>query len=372
MSETMTDYVVPADMLAVLGTLWGGTPSTVSPLRYGTPRIVDEEVAGALAQAGVRDVGGQLADGVRPLLDVLGGATAFTRVYLSGLESPYEFVVYFDAAGRSASVINLGSDVQLSSPAASGFVLGAVEQTSGSSAFASSTLEATLAPAEAIVLGAMLDAQRKVSLSALAEGSEPGTASSSAATLAKACAESSGDPRRLAEVIADLAGSDGLTAAEVSQAADALVGAGLAEKGGEGFRLSGQALECGRRFLVPESATTLTAGQLGGDGNVGLAGFTCLQAGVHDLLYLESSGVEFEVRAITSMELLAYVEAFVTDPTVIAGLGGGASVAGATAAPVPAAAPVAAAGGTAAFCRQCGAKLEPDSAFCIRCGAKVG
>jgi len=355
-----TGYVVPAGLMGALGALWGAVPTAISPLRHpaGDP-LTDEERA-TLVGAGVLDASGSLTPGVRPALDVLGSATAFTRVYISGGLAPYEYLVFFAPSGASASIVNAGGDMSIASPAHAEEFLAMIGESLGLSSFVAAPFEATLEPAEAIVLSALLDAQRRESLTAILEGRDPEAVELTPAALGTLVAKSGTDREWLVDVLFELTGSDGIDADGVATAIASLESAGLVAKAGKRLRLTGNLLLLGQRLLVLDSALTLTSGALAASGEVAVAGFTCLQAGVHDLLSIDAREGEVELRSVSAAEVGEYARAFLTDASVVDALRTGTG------------APQKAAAKAAAFCTGCGAKLAPGAAFCTKCGKQVG
>jgi membrane protease subunit (stomatin/prohibitin family) len=112
-------------------------------------------------------------------------------------------------------------------------------------------------------------------------------------------------------------------------------------------------------MLVIDSSIVLTSGHLGPDGTVSVVGFTCLQAGVHDLLFIDASSAGVDLQAISSAALLEYIRAFMTDPAVMKR----------SDAPVSGSQPPAAAGKK--FCPECGTQIKEGLKFCSNCGHKM-
>jgi hypothetical protein len=138
----------------------------------------------------------------------------------------------------------------------------------------------------------------------------------------------------------------------------------LAEKGltvpdGSAYRLSEESAYLARRMLIIDTSLVLTAGHLGPDGIVSVGGFTCLQAGVHDLLYLDATAGTVEIQAVSSAIILDYIRALMTDPSLLKKLDG------------PAKSPQKNQPSGKKFCPQCGTSISEGKKFCNNCGAKI-
>lgn len=314
-STTTVEYVVSADLLAAAGELWGGTPSAISPLRYGTSGPDD---LGSLVHAGICEPDGTLAAGVRPALDVLGNAAAVTRVHLSGGPTPSQYMVFWDPSGDTASLVNVDGQMRIEAPAPTGLFVAIIGQHLGSSVLKTVDFDTNLSADETVVLAALMDEARKAFLRARADEAEVGTAGLSATSLAASCAARSDTNLWLKDVVLDLVGSEGLPADRVSAAAASLVEQGLIAKRRSQFHLEPEVEFLASRFPILQTSLVLTVGGVDGTGDVRVSGFTCLQSGVHDLLYLEATGDTVELASVSSAEVLDYANTYLAEPGALA------------------------------------------------------
>jgi hypothetical protein len=311
--------------------------------------------------AGFCDASGQIVPGILPALDVLGNAQAFTRMYITGGPNAYEYIVYFTADGRTASLINIKGDVQINCPSIADLFIEMASQALGLTVYRNATIKASLTPEEALVFSALVDLQRKEILRALAGSKDIPPLAVDPPSLDTFLATPEGNYQWLNNVIRDLAYDENAPSPQVLAGLASLTDKGLVVKTGPAYRLSDDAAYLARRMLVIDTSLVLTTGQLASDGRVGLAGFTCLQAGVHDLLYIDATGGSVELQAISSAAVLDYIRAFMTDPRALRNL-------------VMPAAPQqpAVSGPQKKFCPQCGAQISEGKKFCNKCGTKIG
>jgi hypothetical protein len=233
-------------------------------------------------------------------------------------------------------------------------------QALGSSVYRNATVGASLAPEEALTFFGITDLQRKEYLSALAGSKESSKKSIDPSSLETFLSTREGNFQWLNNVIRELAYGENTPAPQVPAALASLEEKGLVRKTGQAYCLSDDAAFLARRMLVIDTSLVLTAGHLAADGRVGVAGFTCLQAGVHDLLYIDATADLVEFQAISSAAVLGYIRAFMTDPEALKKL------------VIPVApGPQAVAPPQKKFCPQCGAPLTEGKKFCNKCGTRV-
>jgi hypothetical protein len=362
MDKSTKDFTINAELLGALGSLWQGKPTTVSPFRYGDGKAPGKEEKNLLTAGGVCDANGQPVPGIRPALDVLGNARSFTRMYISGGLNAYEYIVYFSDDNKSASLINVHGDVQINYPSIGDLFVTMATQAIGSTMYRNSTLEVNLTPDEALVFSALLDLQRQEFLHSLAGPEESRIVVSLPSDIGTILSRKGKDYQWLNNVIRDIAGpADIPIQGQITAALESITGKGLAAKDKSAYKLSDTALLLARRMLVLDTSVVLTSGHLGPDGIVSIAGFTCIQAGVHDLLYIDEHAGSVAVQTISSAAVLDLIREFMTDPLALKQLDKYVH-------PVPQS-PADIKGGNT--CPQCGAKLTAGKKFCSNCGAKV-
>jgi hypothetical protein len=360
MDTSTKDFTINAQLLGALGSLWQGTPTQVSPFRYGKTGFFGTEEKAVLTAAGICDAGGQPSPDIRPALDVLGSAQAFTRMYITGGPNAYEYIVYFTADGRTASLINIGGNVQINCPSIADLFIGMVSQTLGSSLYRNATLEASLTPDEALVLSAMIDLQRQTFLRSLASSHESAPIIIESSSIENVLCGPDSSFQWLNNVIRELVTGENALSPQVPAALASLAEKGLVKQTGSACSLSDEAAFLARRMLVIDTSVVLTAGHLAPEGNVGVAGFTCLQAGVHDLLYIDTSAGTVDIQAISSAAVLEFIRTFMTNPDALKKL-----VVPSSPLQPEVSSP------KRKFCPQCGAQITEGKMFCNKCGTKI-
>ena len=358
MTENSQKFVINAGLFGAVGILWAGTPSSISPFQYGKTQAPGNAEKVSLAQAGVCDTGGQILPAIRPALDVLGTATGFTRMYLSGGMAPTECVVYFAPGRVPVSLLNAEGNMQIAYPAAVPQFVEMAAQGIGTSMYRAVPFSATLAPDESVVLAAMIDIQRKQNLKSVADEQSSSAADCEIPVLWKNLSRKGDSTQWLGNVLMELLSLDGIPSEDrVRKAAGSLVQKGYARMQGSSYQLSEILLTLAGRMLIFDNALTLTSGFLSAGGSLSIAGFTCLQAGIHDLLIIDAAADSVTFQTVSSAGVLDNVQTWFSDVQKLETLDAGQT--GTTASQ------------TRKFCPQCGAAFQPGRKFCGGCGAKL-
>jgi hypothetical protein len=356
-TQNTQKFVMNAGLFGAIGTLWAGTPSSISPFQYGTKTAPGNEEKQALANAGICDTNGQILPAARPVLEVLGTARAFTRMYLSGNLSPSECIVYFSPDGSAVSLMNTGSGMEIVFPAAAEVFVEMAAEGIGSSVYRSVPFDAILSHDECVVLAEMLDIQRKQVMRSIADEKEPAVAESDISDLRQICSRKGENTQWLINVIMEILSVEGISSEDrVRVAVESLVRKGYAMNNQASYRLSDVTLALARRLLIFDTALTLTSGSIGKSGVVKVAGFTCLGAGVHDLLIIDAAVDSVTLQSVSGAAVIDNVRSYLTDVRLLEKLdtpSGGTETQ------------------TRKFCPQCGTAIQPGRKFCGSCGVKL-
>jgi hypothetical protein len=173
----------------------------------------------------------------------------------------------------------------------------------------------------------------------------------------------------LNNVIRELIDEENVPALQIPAALASLADKGIVLRTGSAYRLSDDAVFLAQRMLVIDTTVVLTSGQMAPDGTASIAGFTCLQAGVHDLLYFDTSTGTVEIQAISSAAVLEFIRIFMTEPEALKKLVVPSTQKKSDAAGIQS--PTAPAATIHRHCTQCGAEVADGKKFCGKCGAKV-
>ena len=354
-------FTVKPELLGTLGTLSGKNPSRVSPFNYGKESADRKGDIAQLAALEICDAEGKILPDKKAAIDTLATADAFTRIYLTTPQRVIEYIAYFAPDGATAGITNDNGMQLISYPATNDAMIEMVRQTIGFSVYRNGSFDARLTRAEALVLTAMIDLQRKEMLRKFADSKTAERLVLTQKEIAGMLSIPPGNFQWLSSAFVDLFSPGQIPKQEeMKSVLAALVAKGHAVQAGKGHSLSDECLLLARGHLLPSMYLTLTAGKDTTSGTANGAGFTCIISGIHDLLYIDYQADDVELQAVASRQIHDYLTAFLTNPSILGGL---ADLAAEKTPVQPAA--------QKKFCPQCGSTLKPGLKFCSSCGAKI-
>lgn len=304
-----------AEMFLALGAFAGGPQSVVSPW-HGADTVVSEAVRARLAKVGAVDASGARPQ-LRPTLAAMAAATGTTTLRFIGTGVLVEYLTWGTRDHSPVGLAGIASTgrLRLEDPAATETVIGAVADLIGRSGRRGLELSLDLPINDTLVLAAIIDLQRCAILGGLATG-QP--ACDEAADLSKLYGALSKPPsygysfvdaiQRTCRVQPDRA------AAESSESLARLAQQGLVEANSSAVRLAGVCAEVPDHFPAITSVVELTNGSDTGAADVARLGFTCLQAGVTDLLTVEWVESGIHIETVSADTVVGYIEYFVRQP----------------------------------------------------------
>ncbi len=364
-ATVMTDQVqfaVKPELLFTLGKISGETISPVSPFRYGTEMETKTGIA-QLEALGICDTNGAISADKKDAVSSLATAEAFTRIYLTIPGRVVEYIAYFAPGGKITGLTNDGGMQLITYPAPNDAMLELIRQTIGFSVYRSSSFAAHINRSETLVLAAMIDLQRKEMLRKFADSMVAERIAVSSGEVLDMLKIPPGNIQWLSSAFVDLFSPERIPeSGDLPGIFQSLAAKGLITLSQKKYSLSDDGILLARSHLMPSMYLTLTSGKGQPSGRTNVAGFSCIISGIQDLLYIDYNADEVELQAVASAEIHQYLSAFLTDPSVLGGLGD-------LAAPTKPETTPAATGKK--FCPQCGTSLKPGLKFCSSCGAKI-
>ena len=310
MSEKI-EFTLQPELLGAIGNLWDGELSEISPFMYGKTSSITKEQQSELKKLGICDNNGKIIDDVLPAIDVLANARAFTRIYIHNGLNIFEYISYFGANGDVASITNDSGNQLVNYPAPNNGIVESIRQNIGETIFRNSDFECEIKGSEALVLAAMMDIQRKTFLSDIADEKETGATTMDVKRIQDMLSSNAKNYQWLTYIIRDMMEVEAITSPEgIEKVLDSLVKMDYVAKHDSGYILTQDTLLLSRRMLLLDTFLTLTSGKIGDDGKVVVVGFTGIQAGVHDLLFIDANEDIVLMDAVSSAMMLDYVSHF--------------------------------------------------------------
>jgi hypothetical protein len=307
-------WIAP-ELLGTIGNLIPGDKSVISPFHYSKAQPLTLSHVQELRAAGILDQDGSLNAETRGKLGKLALPHAFARFRYACGEARSESTVYFPAdAGASVSLTNIGGRMLFRDPAdVTGYMTGLADLV-GQSTLTSFQFKAALPISTALVMAALVDLRRRALLAELAGDAPFESDSHDVASISAELMKSSSSLLRLCDIIAQIGNAAGTpSTAEIQAALQQLVAEELVQSKGDRFQLGSRPGVLASRFLLMDQALVLEAGrEVQGDITAAIS-FSCLQAGVHDLLFLECTDGVVNLEAISSAVLLQRISFFLTE-----------------------------------------------------------
>ena len=350
----VTSISIPAKLLNRIASRLP-QPTRVSPLwPFWRQQTAAEN--GPAHVPGVTGADGEPTAGTAALLAQLRDVRGFVRTAVGAHGRFTETIVYFPLQGDPV-LLQPGPDaLQFTVPAPVDDVVAALAAQLGVSAAAMGDFAVELSAAEALVLAAVIDNQRRHVLQELAASRIPERAFVDAGATRAALSAGTGSAQWLAPIVAGMAGEEEAPAMEA--VLDSLRQTGLLQVSGGGYLPSEAVWNVARRMPLIDRVCAVSAGREA-DGAVVVTGFTGVVSGIFHLLHLESADGRIRFRTPSPREVLAEVEYLLKNPEALKPL------AETLPAEEPPGLPQSAAG---SVCQACGSALPEGDAFCGRCG----
>ncbi len=315
-----TEFTIREAFLPMLSRLAGENPWPISPWAQVKP--LSEISPGAwalLAEAGLALENQTLKPDVAEVINLLREPSRFVRLRLMSGPNVMEHIIY--DCGSDHAMVSLSSvadGLVLRHPAPLDLLMEGLLAYWGESNLVSSRLSLRLTPELALAFATMVDLHRRGALGARATMAEKYQARPY--SIDEIMASLKGVPQDgqwlLAAVRAFMGWDDDIVTEGLENALKTLLAQKVLTHGPEGFTLSGQALGFANNFLLITQALRLEVGaQLKGSAVV-KSGMLCLQAGIHDNIYLENDQNEVVMEAVSGHYVAKLVDAFLSQAFV--------------------------------------------------------
>lgn len=337
-------FTLSPDVLKSLGGLVATPKNVLSPFEMN--RTLDPTHIAALQKSGILDTAGQPKPEVRATLDALAAPTAFAELRLFANPAYHEHAIFCNADGTHHIMLTTaGTDVLVSDPAPLDDLIASMQEYIGTSTLRAPQFSAELDYEQALTLAALIDLHRRAGLRALADQIKFTPPAFDARAITDAIAQTPEDIQWLVGVM-KMIGSEIAKTPDIDAALDRLVAAGHINRGGTRYQLGDAAALLAGRLLVIDLVLLMRAGQLVAPDAVTTTHLLCLQAGVHDILTIETYDATVRFECLSAAAVMAYVKHLLTQSHKLAQ----------TAAP------------TAKECPRCHAGITTASKFCANCG----
>ena len=381
----MNSFMLQPETLASFRQLVDYTISKCSLFQYGESAGLNEEQIQGLIRQNILDANGQICDDKAHAIKTIGTADRFTRIRFAGSGTVFEYINYYSRITEAyASVTNKKDGFLVEQPVNPDEMIEGIQQLMGQSVLKSFEFETQLPELEAYVLMGIIDLNRQQRIEVLLNSSESELLRFGPEGVLIWTQNVPNDAQWFSSLLKDQLNAEyTLTLSQFQTIFDTLETKGLIEKQGTDYLLANQSIGFSNQFLFTENLISVSMGQEEGE-DVFRSGFMVVQAGVNDLLFIDSRDGEVQLEVLSSARLMEYLNQFVKEigeisikpeePTYVLNLEkeipestsdleeqletkGGV---------LPSVAM-----GASLFCIECGTKLSADQKFCHQCGTST-
>lgn len=297
-----TEFLVSVDILPMLATLAGENFGKLSPwTKYKKLEEIKEDQWELLKIAGLCDEGGKLNGEVDLTIKKLSNPERMVTLSLLSGDTTVEHLVYFCGDNSEAiSLASKGESLLFRNPAPIDAIITSFGQYIGYSGLVSSQLDLLLSFKESLIFAALVDLFRRGVLSAFSNmtGAEKGGFSKD--LILKAANETPTNGQWLVSVFQTFTECDHLTLKDVENGLAALEKLKLIARSENNYNLAGDGFYFSDGFLLISQVLRMEVFLDKGGGAVTKSSMLCLQAGLHDILYMETEDGGLRLRAVSS------------------------------------------------------------------------
>jgi len=368
----MSTFVLQPETLASFSQLVDYEISPCSLFQYGESAGLSEAQLQELIRQDVLDNNGQISSNASRAIKTLATASRFARIRFASSGNAFEYINYYSKDTQTyASVTNRDNGFLVEDPSDSNEIITGIQNLMGSSVLKSFDFEVELPELEAYILMAVVDLNRQHKIEmVLSSSTEPPIAIGTDAILMW-LQNVPNDAQWFSSVLKDLLkGQYVLSLNQIQPVLDQLEVKGYIKKTGSDYQLANQAEGFMNQFVFTENMLSLFMGQANGE-DVYQSGFIVVQAGVNDLLFIDSQDGVVQLEVISTTRLMSYLDQLVTHladtqiaaqkPTYTLDIEKKVSDQET----------VETDSTTKVFCTECGVELNSDQKFCHQCGSST-
>jgi SH3-like domain-containing protein/DNA-binding transcriptional ArsR family regulator len=302
-----------AEMFVALRAFSDGPPGVVSPWNGVDAATVSKALRARLADAGAIDAHGARRE-LRPTLAALAAATATTSLRFVGTGVLVEYLVWVsrDHAPVGLSAVGKPHCFRLQDPAPTDRVVEFIAALVGRSPLRRLDLNLDLSIADSLALAAIVDVQRRRTLSALGAGQAEVDEPVDVAQLKVALEQPPGFS--LVQGIRRVCAPSASCAPRLEDSLASLLRRGLVDGDSSAVRLAGPCAELAERFAAMTNLVELANACDTGTDGVARLGFACLQAGVSDLMTIEWVERGIHIETVSADTVVGYIDRLLHRP----------------------------------------------------------
>lgn len=311
-----TEFLLATDLLPVLAHLAGMGSEPLSPWRrWEAVTEVDEAAWEKLRAAELCEETGRLKADAAATIEKLRKPSRMVRLRLLTGPSVIEHLIYF--CGQEAEAVGFtsaGEKLLVRDPAPLEQIVRGFYEYWGYSNLVSSGLNLKLEPGAALVFAALADLHRRQSLAQRAAMQPVRHQLYSPSQVREGIEATLRDGQWLVAAVRTMTGQDEFLAEDaVTENLEKLLQLQVVMNKDGNYALEGDGLAFANNFLLAGQILRLEVFTQNQAGNVTRSGMACMQAGLHDNLYLDREGETVVLEAVSSKHVVDMIETFLAE-----------------------------------------------------------
>lgn len=281
----------------------------ISVLQHYASASLTPERADVLREHGLVNNAGELKEDIRSSLNVLSQPYAVVKYMFTGGVGKYVHSISYDKTFQNHVAVTETPDaITLNEDMDPGSIVRILEDFTGRSTLKSVNVSYKLKVAEALVIAAIIDMERKTTLRAFVDEIVVMQNTYTANMIWRIINSTSDSIQWFVYLINEVVGEHSpLTLKEVQEAMDHLVEKNIATKQGEQYKLCEDFNLLANRMVIVDNVVSVQMLKVE-NASVVSSGFTSVQTGVHDLLMLDYDGEDLMMETISSARLAEYLK----------------------------------------------------------------
>ena len=290
----------------------------LSPLNRFIPEEGSSEDKMVLTQIGFIDEEGELTSIADPVVKLLSKPYAVIKMSFTGGANVFEHSINYDSSfNNHVTLTATQQDFCIDDVAKPNSILKILKDFIGVSNLKSINISGRYSIYEAMVIAAVLDIERRAELRSFIDELPITQASCTVNMIWRITNSTSPSIQWFVSILNDITGSnETMTLQQVQQGIEGLLEKGVLVKNGETYQSTGEMAKLSGRMIIIDNILSSNISLLGNEDSIISTGFTCIQSGVHDLLFIDYDGTEIAFETITSVSLLDCIEQFLNGKAI--------------------------------------------------------
>ena len=286
--------------------------NNLSPLGKYKEKAFSEDDIDVLNRMGMVNSDGTLLKTIQPAINILSNPYAVVKLAFTGGVGIYEHNMNYDSTFQNhVSFTVTPNNFSIDDETNTQSILQILQDFVGKSNLKSINFSGKFSTPEAYVIAAILDMERRSNLRAFVDEMPLNRNSYNASMIWRIINSTCSSIQWFVSLINDVVGEHvTLSLQQVQNAIEQLKNKEVILQKGAQFQLEGELSHLSDRMVIIDNTLSIQISRQNEFKEIVCSGFTCVQSGVHDLLYLDYNGKDIVFETITSARLLEYLDQF--------------------------------------------------------------